>query len=62
MTEARSRGLSSFMGGVLNVLHLAPHPDDEVTGAGATLLAIQHAGHRVINLAGTTGGATIDSC
>jgi LmbE family N-acetylglucosaminyl deacetylase len=55
MTEARSRGLSSFMDGVLTVLHLAPHPDDEVIGAGATLLALQAAGHRVINLAVTLG-------
>jgi LmbE family N-acetylglucosaminyl deacetylase len=55
MTEARSRGLSSFMGGVLTVLHLAPHPDDEAIGAGATLLALQAAGHRVINLAVTLG-------
>ena len=43
------------MDGVLTVLHLAPHPDDEVIGAGATLLALQHAGHRVINLAVTLG-------
>jgi LmbE family N-acetylglucosaminyl deacetylase len=55
MTEARSRGLSSFMGGVLNVLHLAPHPDDEAIGAGATLLALRAAGHRVVNLAVTLG-------
>jgi LmbE family N-acetylglucosaminyl deacetylase len=40
---------------VLTVLHLAPHPDDEAIGAGATLLALQAAGHRVINLAVTLG-------
>jgi LmbE family N-acetylglucosaminyl deacetylase len=55
MTEARSRGLSSLMDGVLTALHLAPHPDDEAMGAGATLLALQAAGHRVINLAVTLG-------
>lgn len=31
----------------LAVLALAPHPDDEVLGAGATLLALRDAGHRV---------------
>lgn len=40
---------------MLTVLHLAPHPDDEAIGAGATLLALQGAGHRVINLAVTLG-------
>ena len=40
---------------MLTVLHLAPHPDDEAIGAGATLLALQAAGHRVINLAVTLG-------
>jgi LmbE family N-acetylglucosaminyl deacetylase len=55
MTEARSRGLSSFMEGVLTILHLAPHPDDEAIGAGATLLALRDTGHRVINLAVTLG-------
>jgi LmbE family N-acetylglucosaminyl deacetylase len=33
------------------VLHLAPHPDDEVIGAPATLLALSDAGRRVVNLA-----------
>ena len=35
----------------LTILHLAPHPDDEALGAGATLLALREAGHHVINLA-----------
>ena len=43
-------------GGALTVLHLAPHPDDEAIGAGATLLAVRAAGHRVVNLAVTLGG------
>jgi LmbE family N-acetylglucosaminyl deacetylase len=55
MTEARSRGLSSFIGAVRTVLHLSPHPDDEVLGAGATLLALRDTGHHVINLAVTLG-------
>jgi LmbE family N-acetylglucosaminyl deacetylase len=39
------------------VLHLAPHPDDEVLGAGATLLGLRAHGHRVINFACTLGRA-----
>lgn len=35
----------------LTVLHVAPHPDDELLGAGATLLALRDEGHRVVNLA-----------
>jgi LmbE family N-acetylglucosaminyl deacetylase len=41
----------------LTVLHLAPHPDDEATGAPATLLALVGKGHRVINLACSLGAA-----
>lgn len=33
------------------VLHLAPHPDDELLGAPATLMALRDAGYRVVNLA-----------
>ena len=32
-------------------LHVSPHPDDEILGCGATLLALQAAGWRVVNLA-----------
>src|SRR3954463_316969 len=55
MTEARSRGLSSFMDGVRTVLHLSPHPDDEVVGAAAPLAALRATGHRVLSLAATAG-------
>ena len=37
------------------VLHVAPHPDDESIGAVATLLALRHAKHEVINLACSLG-------
>lgn len=33
------------------VLHVAPHPDDELVGAGATLMALRDLGLRVVNLA-----------
>jgi LmbE family N-acetylglucosaminyl deacetylase len=42
-------------GALLTVLHLAPHPDDEVIGAPATLLRLRDAGHRVVNLACSLG-------
>ena len=32
-------------------LHLSPHPDDEVAGMPATLMALRDAGWRVVNLA-----------
>jgi LmbE family N-acetylglucosaminyl deacetylase len=34
-----------------SVLHLAPHPDDELIGAPATLMALRDAGWRVVNQA-----------
>lgn len=40
---------------VLTVLHVSPHPDDEAIGAGATLMALRDAGHRVLNLATSLG-------
>ncbi len=39
------------------VLHLSPHPDDELIGAPATLMALRDAGWRVVNLACGLGGA-----
>lgn len=39
------------------VLVLAPHPDDEVIGAGGTLLALARAGARVVCVQATDGSA-----
>lgn len=39
----------------LTVLHVAPHPDDEVIAVPATLLGLRRAGHRVVNLACSLG-------
>ena len=33
------------------ILHLSPHPDDEIAGAPATLMALREAGWRVVNVA-----------
>ena len=40
---------------LMRALHLSPHPDDEVLGAGATLIALLEAGHEVDNLALSLG-------
>lgn len=40
---------------VRTVLHVAPHPDDELLGAPATLLALRDLGWRVVNLACSLG-------
>lgn len=37
------------------VLHVSPHPDDEIVPAGATLTALRDAGHTVLNLAVSLG-------
>jgi LmbE family N-acetylglucosaminyl deacetylase len=39
----------------MRVLHVAPHPDDELLGSPATLLALADAGHDVVNLAVSLG-------
>jgi LmbE family N-acetylglucosaminyl deacetylase len=39
------------------VLHVAPHPDDELIGAPATLMALRDAGHRIVNVACSLGRA-----
>ena len=40
---------------VVRILHISPHPDDEMIGAPATLLALRDAGHHVTNLALSLG-------
>ena len=37
------------------VLSVSPHPDDELFGAGATLMTLRDAGWRVVNLACSLG-------
>ena len=39
----------------MRVLHISPHPDDELVGAPATLMALRDAGHEVTNLALSLG-------
>ena len=39
----------------MRVLHVSPHPDDELVGAPATLMALRDAGHVVTNLALSLG-------
>lgn len=41
--------------GASTVLHLAPHPDDELIGAPAALMALRDAGWQVVNLACSLG-------
>ena len=51
-------GPSSIPGdpsGRRTLLHLAPHPDDEVMGGPAIMLELQASGHRIINLACSLG-------
>ena len=40
---------------VATVLHFAPHPDDELLGAPATLMALRDAGSHVVNVACSLG-------
>ena len=39
----------------MHVLHVSPHPDDELLGSPAVLMALADAGHRVVNLAVSLG-------
>lgn len=41
----------------LRVLHISPHPDDELIGCPAILLALLRAGHSITNLACSLGQA-----
>ena len=49
--ESRAREPGITIGVARTVLHLSPHPDDEVVGMPATLMALRDAGWRVVNLA-----------
>ncbi|MSO44192.1 MAG: hypothetical protein EXQ74_02605 [Thermoleophilia bacterium] len=40
---------------MVRILHVSPHPDDELIGAPATLMALRDAGHEVTNLATSLG-------
>jgi LmbE family N-acetylglucosaminyl deacetylase len=42
----------------MRVLHVAPHPDDELLGSPAVLMALASAGHEVVNLAVSLGRPT----
>lgn len=39
----------------MRALHVSPHPDDELIGAPATLLALRDAGHEIVNFACSLG-------
>ena len=39
----------------MRVLHVSPHPDDELIGAPATLMVLRDAGHEIVNLACSLG-------
>jgi LmbE family N-acetylglucosaminyl deacetylase len=39
----------------MRVLHVAPHPDDELLGSPAALIALADAGHEIVNLAVSLG-------
>jgi len=50
--NARHTLAAPHRGAVVNV---APHPDDEILGAGATLLSLRDMGYRIVNLAASLG-------
>lgn len=39
----------------MDVLHVSPHPDDELIGAPATLMALRDEGDRIVNFAASLG-------
>jgi LmbE family N-acetylglucosaminyl deacetylase len=55
MIASQSRSVSDTPSARLTLLHLAPHPDDEVLGGPAIMLALHSSGHRIINLACSLG-------
>jgi LmbE family N-acetylglucosaminyl deacetylase len=57
MTGSRPSSVEGNPPARRTLLHLAPHPDDELLGGPAIMLALQASGHRVINLACGMGRA-----
>jgi LmbE family N-acetylglucosaminyl deacetylase len=55
MIVSGSTGSASNPSGRRTLLHLAPHPDDELMGGPAIMLALQGNGHRIVNLACSLG-------
>lgn len=53
-----ARGPGGDGGDVPVVLHVAPHPDDELIGAPAALTVLRDSGWRVVNLACSLGAAS----
>jgi LmbE family N-acetylglucosaminyl deacetylase len=57
MTDSRPSSVEGNPPARRTLLHLAPHPDDELLGGPAIMLALQASGHRIINLACGMGRA-----
>jgi LmbE family N-acetylglucosaminyl deacetylase len=57
MTASRPSSVGGNPPARRTLLHLAPHPDDELLGGPAIMLALQASGHRIINLACGMGRA-----
>ena len=55
MIASGSSGISGNSPARRTLLHLAPHPDDELMGGPAIMLDLQASGHRIINLACSLG-------
>jgi LmbE family N-acetylglucosaminyl deacetylase len=55
MSGSESSSVASSPSARLTLLHLAPHPDDEVMGGPAIMLELQASGHRIVNLACSLG-------
>jgi hypothetical protein len=55
MSGSESSSVASNPSARLTLLHLAPHPDDEVMGGPAIMLGLQASGHRIVNLACSLG-------
>src|SRR5256885_308664 len=50
MIASAPSGISDSTPDRLTLLHLAPHPDDEVMGGPAIMLELQAGGHRIVNV------------